>query len=231
MVFEIIQSGNALPFFYKLDPTATFESGQIGQLKLIGNDIVVGLSDGTAPLGIIDDVRTTAFSQPVADEVVIIQGIDITTDGYNTYNGRDSIGPLDNSPVIGSSFTSDYPDVSLITTNGNLILPAGAELNYDADGDGIKESVRMTVSYVYHVADLPGGDTTLGSGKVTIWFQRGIFATDQYDTTAKYPLNAVLFVNSEGKLTTSQTTPEHPGVAMVTGPPGATINTLEFLWL
>jgi hypothetical protein len=34
----------------------------IGQLGVIGNNIVCGVSDGTAPLGIIDDIKVRAFT-------------------------------------------------------------------------------------------------------------------------------------------------------------------------
>lgn len=54
-MLRLIQVGASLPFSYPVDPTSTFQSGQIAQLKLIGNEIVCGVSDGTAPLGIIDD--------------------------------------------------------------------------------------------------------------------------------------------------------------------------------
>ena len=103
-----IQVGNNLPFSYPVDPTSVFQPGQIGQLKLIGNDIVVGLSDGTAPLGIIDDTRSTAFSQPVIDEIVIIPGMEIYNDGYNFFNGKDSPQVLKNAGLIQSSFVADY---------------------------------------------------------------------------------------------------------------------------
>ena len=65
------------------------------------------------------------------------------------------------------------------------------------------------------------------SGRITIWFTRGIFATDQYDTTVAYPLNATLFCGIDGKLTTNS---NGPGIAMVTGPPSVMLNSLEFLW-
>ena len=87
-MLKIIQAGNALPFSYPADITSTFQPGQIGQLKLIGQDIVLGLSDGTAPFGIIDDIRTNAFNATVVDEVVIINGADIYTDGYNFNNPK-----------------------------------------------------------------------------------------------------------------------------------------------
>jgi hypothetical protein len=231
-MLKIIQSGNALPFSYPVDITSIFQPGQIGQLKLIGQDIVVGLSDGTAPLGLIDDTRSNAFTQSVVDEVIIIAGVDITTDGYgNFFTGSDAKQELNNAGLLQNSFVSDYEGLELNIVNGILTLPEDSQLNFDADGDGLEDSVKTIVSYVYQVPNLPGDDTTMGSNRMTVWFQRGIFATDQFDTTQRYPLNATLFVNEEGKLTTRQATPDHPGVAMVTGPPSALVGTLEFMWL
>lgn len=227
----MIQVGNSLPFSYPVDPTSTFQPGNIGQLKLIGNDIVVGLSDGLAPLGIIDDIRATAFTQTVIDEIIIILGLNVFTDGYNFFNGSDSKQELGNPSIIQSSFISDYEGLVLNKRNGIITLPANSILNWDANGDGKNDSVKAICNYVYQVPNLPGDDTTLGSNRVTIWFQRGIFATDQFDSLARYPLGAVLFVNAEGKLTTRQVTTNHPGIAMVTGPPSAINGTLEFLWM
>lgn len=230
-MLRIIQAGNSLPFSYPVDPTSTFLPGQIGQLKLIGNDIVVGLSDGLAPLGIIDDIRATAFTQTVVDEVIIIPGVAVYTDGYSFFNGSDSKQELENASIVQSSFISDYEGLILNKRNGIITLPAHSRLNWDANGDGKFDSVKTICNYVYQVPNLPGDDTTLGSNRVTIWFQRGIFSTDQFDSLARYPLGSVLFVNAEGKLTTKQPTVNHPGIAMVTGPPSAINGTLEFIWM
>lgn len=233
-MLRLIQTGNALPFSYPVDPSASFMPGMIGQLKLVGQDIVLGLSDGTAPLGIIDDVRTNAFTQPVVDEIVLIRAPDpslIYTDGYNFFNSIDFSAPLDNGGIIQSSFVADYDGLVLNPVNGILTLPADSRLNFDSTGDGKNDCVKTIVNYVYQVPSLPGDDSTIGSSRVTFWFQRGIFATDQYDTLQRYPLSATLFVNAEGKLTTKQITETHPGVAICTGPPSAIVNTLEFMWL
>jgi hypothetical protein len=230
-MLKIIQAGNALPFSYPVDISSTFQPGQIAQLKLIGQDIVAGLSDGTAPLGIIDDIRTNAFTATIVDEIVIIAGYDIVLDGYNYINGADSKQELNNAGLLQSSFVADYEGLILNPVNGILTLPAGSLLNYDNDGDNHNDSVRTIVNYVYQVPSLPGDDTTIGSNRMTVWFQRGIFATDQFDPLQRYPLNATLFVSAEGKLTTRQSTAEHPGVAIVTGPPSAIEGSLEFLWL
>lgn len=233
-MLRLIQTGNALPFSYPVDPSASFQPGMIGQLKLVGQDIVLGLSDGTAPLGVIDDVRTNAFTVPAVDEIVLISAPDsslIYTDGYNFFNSVDWTKNLANGGLIQSSFVADYEGLVLNSTNGLVTLPADSRLNYDSTGNGKYDSVRTVVNYVYQVPSLPGDDSTIGSNRVTIWFQRGIFATDQYDTRHRYPVNATLFVNESGQLTTSQLTEAHPGIAMVCGPPSALVNTLEFLWL
>jgi hypothetical protein len=226
-----IQIGNALPVSYPVDISSSFQPGQIGQMKLVGQDIVVGLSDGTAPLGIIDDIRTRAFTQTIYNEIVIIRGVDIQSDGYNFYTGKDAKQELNNAGLLAASFVADYEGLRLNPINGIVILPAGSKLNWDEDSDGHNDSVKTIVNYVYTVPDLPGDDTTIGSNRITIWFQRGIFATDQFDPLQRYPLNATLFVNEEGKLTTRQVTENHPGIAMVVGPPSALDGTLEFMWL
>ena len=119
----------------------------------------------------------------------------------------------------------------LNNVNGIVTVPAGTELNYDSDDDGANDSFRLVTNYIYRVAGRPGDDTTVGTGRITIHYQRGIYATDQFDTTQVYPLNATLYVGLDGKLTSSQPTDDHPGVALCTGPPSATIGTLEFMLL
>jgi len=230
-MLKIIQSGNGLPISYPVDISSTFQPGQIGQMKLIGQDIVVGLSDGKAPIGIIDDIRTHSFTQTIYNEIVIIRGVDIQTDGYNFYTGEDAKQELNNAGLMPSSFIADYEGLILNPINGIVTLPAGSKLNWDENSDGQYDSVKTIINYVYQVPNLPGDDTTIGSNRVTIWFQRGIFSTDQFDPLQRYPLNATLFVNEEGKLTTRQLTENHPGIAMVVGPPSALDGSIEFLWL
>jgi hypothetical protein len=80
-MLRLIQIGNALPVSYPVDPTATFQAGQVAQLKVLGNEVVCGVSDGTAPFGVIDDINTNAFTKPVVDEVVDIPAVGVN-DGY-----------------------------------------------------------------------------------------------------------------------------------------------------
>lgn len=229
-MLKVIHTAITLPISIPMDPTAEFEPGMIGQLKIIGNDIVCGVSDGTAPFGIIDDARTNAFKKSQIDEVIEIDISATETDeNGNLVNISEAIGFLEFSNIVNGSFTSTI-SVILNAVNGAVIVPAGTPLNFDFDGDGVYDGFRIIASYVYEVPNKPGDDTTLGSGRITIHYARGFYATDQFDTLQPYPLNATLYVGLEGKFTTRQPTSSHPGIAMVTGPPGATNGTLELLW-
>lgn len=230
-MLRLVQIGNSLPLSFPVDPTCTFQPGQIAQLKVMGNEIICGVSDGTAPLGIIDDINTSAFTAPSNDEIVDISVISMG-DGYGHYvSVAETMQLLRFSSVVRSSFVSDTEDIILYDVNGAIAAPAGTTVNYDKDGDGIPDTIRVVVSYAYRIPNVPGDNTTIGSGRMTVWFNRGIYETDQYDTRQRYIVNATLFVNETGLLTTKQLTPSHPGIAMVTGPPSGLNNTLEFMWL
>lgn len=230
-MLRIIHTGNALPISYPVDPTAEFEPGMIAQLNLLGNDILTGVSDGTAPIGIIDDIRTNAFTKTQYNEVVEIPAGTTEIDMNNLrVNSEDVTGYLEFPYILEDSFTSTL-EVVLNSVNGVIVVPAGTEVNFDSDGDGINDTFKIVVNYAYRVATKPGDDSTVGSGRITVHYARGFYATDQFDTTQNYPLNATLYVGLDGKLTTKQPTANHPGVAVVSGPPSAANGTLEFLWL
>jgi len=231
-MLRIIQTGNSLPFSFPVETSAEFQPGQTAQLTVMGNNVVCGVSDGIAPIGIIDDVKTNAFTTSAVDEVVIAGPIVGVTGPNNTLvTPQDVKAELENPNITMSSFVSDPVDVELIPRNGVVVFLAGTELNFDADGDGIPDSIRTVVNYTYQVPNVPGDDSTFASGRVTVWFQRIIAQTDQYETQQRYPINANLFVNDEGRLTTRKPSDSHPGVAIVSGSPTSTHRLLEFIWL
>ena len=229
-MLKLVQVGNALPISYPVDPSAEFEPGMVASLMLRGNNIVCGVSDGRTPFGIIDDFKTRAFTAPSIDEVVIEPAPAVDQNGV-LVTPVDVKSELRNPNIIPSSFITSPVDVSLIARNGVVIFPAGTALNFDADGDGIPDSIRTVVSYTYQIPNVSGDDSTAGSGRVTVWFQRGVYQTDMYETSQRYALNSILFVSENGRFTTSQPTDDYPGVAIVTGPPTGIYGTLELLWL
>lgn len=227
----VIHLENQNPISITVDMSAEFEPGMIGQLKILGNDIVCGVSDGTAPIGIIDDARTNAFTKAQSNEVVTVpvNATEIDSNGY-LVSSTDVIGFLENPSIIERSFTSTV-ECELNSINGAIVIPSGTHLNYDDDEDGTYDSIRTITNYNYRINTKPGDDTTVASGRLSIYYSRGWYATDQFDTTQIYPLNATLYVGLDGKLSTKQATSKHPGVAIVTGPPSSMNGTLEFLWL
>jgi hypothetical protein len=230
-VLRVVQSGTGRPISFPVDPNATFQPGMIAQVKVIGNDVVMGVSDGIAPIGIIDDVKDTAFTKPAIDEVVIIEAAVVNVDGYGNFTlGADASQTLQSANIVETSFTSDVPGILLNSTNGVVVARAGQALNYTTADSTTPNAIRAVVRYSYFVPNMAGEDTTLGSGRLTLWFTRGIFQTDQYEMTPFAP-NANLYVSSEGKLTTEQTLPNQPVIGMVIVPPAAHNTQLEFLWV
>lgn len=228
-MLRCLQSGTGRPISYPVDPNATFQPGMIAQIKVLGNDIVAGVSDGIAPFAIIDDVRDTAFVRPAIDEVVIIEAGAVEYDGYFYRASVESKQELDNPHIVASSFVSDVSGLKLNAINGVLVAPAGTKLNYTTPDSEFPNAIKAIVRYSYNVPNMPGEDTTGGSGRVTLWFTRGIFETDQYEMVP-YAATANLYVSANGKLTTVNSIPNQPVVGMVIVPPTAHNSGLEFLW-
>lgn len=229
-MLRITQVGNTLPFSFPVDPNAEFQPGQIAQLNVMGNQVVCGTSDGTVPIGIIDDIKTNAFTSTSVNEVIIVPAAGVMQGGV-LVTPVDIKQELANPNILPSSFVSNPVDLQLIPRNGCVVFLAGTPLNFSIAGSGQPDAIRTVVSYTYQRPNIPGDDSTLASGRVTVWFSRIIAQTDQYDTTARYPINATLFVNQMGQLTTKQITTDYPGVAIVTGPPTSITGSLEFMWL
>lgn len=229
-MLRVIQVGTSRPVSFPVDPNSTFEPGMICQLKLLNNDVVAGVSDGTAPLGIIDDIKTIAFTASQRDEIVIIRAPSNEFDGYSSFvSTAEFLKELDNANIVPNSFRADYPGLQLNSVNGTLRAPEGTVLNYTTDGSITPNAILARVSYNYYIPNIPGEDSTVGSGKLTYWFTRGVFETDQYEQVL-FALNAPLFVSSAGKLTAEQTDSRQPAVAMCTIPPTSHNPRLQFLW-
>jgi hypothetical protein len=168
-MFRIVYSGGAMPASFPLDPSAQFQAGAIGELAVIGNQVLCTVSNGTAPLGIIDDYRTRAFTNISWNEEVIapVTGVLNSSTGQLVTPVELQV-PLKHPYIVSSSFTSTV-NCSLNSTNGIVAFIAGTPLNIDLDGDGTPDAIRAIVNYTYQVNNIPGDDSTSGSGRVTIW--------------------------------------------------------------
>lgn len=223
--------GNNLPASFIRDPSAEFLPGMLAQLTVSSNTVMATVSDGTAPLGIIDDIRTRAFAAPAWNEVITVPVPNPVLNGNNQLVTPVNIQTtLAHAYIDSLSFLSSV-DVALIPTNGVITFLAGTPLNYDAIGSGTPNAIRTICNYTYQVPNIPGDDSTLGSGRITVWFSRMFFQTDQFETNQVYPVNANLFCNEHGLFTTRKPTPISPSIAILTAPPQPQNPMIEALLL
>lgn len=228
-MLRLVQVGNALPTSCIIDPSAEFQPGMIAELTVISNQVMATVSNGTAPLGLIDDIKTKAFSNVSWNEVIIVPAVGVPGPGGSLITPVEIKAELKRPNIIPSSFNSTV-DVVLNPINGIITFPVGTILNFDATGAGTANAIRAIVNYTYYVANIPGDDSTTGSGRVTIWYSRMFAQTDMYETNQQYPVRANLYVSELGFLTTRKPSSIHPAVAMVTAPPTPMSPFIEFLW-
>lgn len=233
-MFKPIWYSKALPANFICDPSVEFQPGMVAQLTVIGNTVMATVSDGTAPIGIIDESRTKAFTAISWNEQIIlpIPAVSTTTNSSGQPILATSVSTtLKNANIIKSSFISTTACI-LNDVNGVVEFIAGTVLNYDLDGDGDNDAIKSIVNYTYYIPNMPGEDSTIGSGKMTVWIDRMIMQTDQYETNQSYPVNAPLYCSEKGLFTTRKPSPTHISIAMVTSPPNGFGNSaLELLWL
>lgn len=228
-MLRLVQVGNTLPASFICDPSAEFQPGQIAELTVIGNQVMATVSNGTAPIGVIDDIKTKAFTNVSWNEVVIVPAVGVPGPGGSLVTPIDIKAELRKPNVIPSSFNSTV-NVVLNPVNGVVTFLAGTQLNFDLTGAGSPNAIRTIANYTYQVANIPGDDSTQGSGRMTVWFNRMFFQTDQYETNQQYPVRANLYVSETGYLTTRRPSGIHPAVAMVTAPPTPMNPMIEVLW-
>jgi hypothetical protein len=228
-MLRLVHYGNALPASFIVDPSAEFQPGMVGELVVIGNQVMITVSNGTAPLGIIDDIKTRAFTNISWNEEVIVPAVGVLGPGGQLVTPIDIKAELRKANIIKSSFTSTVK-VSLNPVNGVIAFLAGTPLNIDILGTGQPSGIKTVVNYTYQVPNIPGDDSTQGSGRVTVWYNRMFFQTDQYETNQQYPVRANLFVSEYGLFTTRRPSNIHPAIGMVTAPPTTMSPYLEVLF-
>lgn len=229
-MLRLLSVGNSLPASFICDPSAEFQPGMICELTVIGNQVMGTVSNGTAPIGIIDEIRTKAFTNVSWNEVIIVPAVGVAGPNNTIITPIDVKAELKRPNIVKSSFTSTV-NVVLNPVNGIITFVAGTPLNFDLLGTGVPNALRTIVNYTYFVANIPGDDSTSGSGRITVWFQRMFFQTDQFETNQQYPVRANLFCSETGFLTTRKPSSIHPAIALVTAPPTPLHGFLEAMWL
>lgn len=230
MSMRLVWYAKSVPASFPCDPSVEFQPGMLAQLTTVGNQIMATVSNGMAPFGIIDEIRTKSFTAVAWNEDIILPVTGVPNTSGQLVIAEDKMAMLKNSNIVKSSFISTTKCL-LNEVNGVITFLAGTPLNFDIDGDGNMDAIRAIVNYTYHIPNMPGDDSVAGSGRMTVWYERMIFQTDQFETNQAYPLNAPLFCSEKGMFTTRKPSPNHPAIGMVTAPPsGIGASMLEVLW-
>jgi hypothetical protein len=212
-MLRLIDTLGSLPASFKVDLHSEFQPGMLAQ---INEDGTCGVSNGIAPIGIIDDVRTRTFRSVSWDEVHLVVIDAQRTEDDQLLTVKDTIATLDHTHIDPDSFASSVY-VVLNAVNGTITIPAGTKLNFDMFGTATPNGVKLTVSYTYQVPNLAPDDSTLGSNRMTVWTQGVVFQTDQFETTTTYEIGAKLYCSEHGIFTTRVPSPEHPCIGIVSG--------------
>jgi len=229
-MLRLVQVGNNLPASFICDPSAEFQPGMIAELTVIGNQVMATVSNGTCPIGVIDEIKTRAFTNVSWNEVIIVPATGVPGPGGKIVSVVDIMKELRKPNLIASSFNSTV-SVVLNPVNGIITFLAGTELNFDLTGSGTPNAIRTIVNYTYYIANIPGEDSTQGSGRMTVWFDRMFFQTNMFETNQSYPVRGNLYVSEVGLLTTRRPSAIHPCVAIITAPPSPLNSFIEALWL
>ncbi len=170
---------------FLVSPTLVAEAGMLGTIVGTTTGSPTGLpqvvlSTGTdLAIGVIDENKTTQFLATVQNEFVN------TTGGGLTVN-------LNNANLVPGTFATGTAQAYLTSTANGTVTGTSAG----------------TVSYSYVIPGKAGDDTTLASGKCTLWLQEGEYATDVYEVSTAtsglqaYTVGAPLYASANSKLTT-----------------------------
>lgn len=231
-MLRIIETFNNLPQGYHVDPDANFEPGQIGSLRVRNGNVVVGVSDGLHPEGIIDDIKTEKYRAVRWQEEIVAKVEEFNMKDSYFITAKDIKCQLKEPHVIVKSFISTI-SVTLVPMNGVVIIPAGTLCNYRSPhnldlSSEYSNAIRFSCNYAYNI---PANydDSTVMSGRVTIWNKMMIAETNMFDTTAKYNKYSSLYAVN-GLLTTNKFSYECKCIGFVLEEPKNTNPMIRFMF-
>ncbi len=210
--------------FYKVDPSSEWEEGQVATLVQIGGDVLAKkyeAGSGEVPLGIFWFPKTTTLTRVDIESVTLIGTTPVNLRHANLVSGSERVTNLTGTTVYTAG--TDY-DINY--TNGTI-----ARIATGGIGDGETVIVRYRFNILAKdLARMPQRfervpDATIGSGTITIAKGPAEIYTDQYDTSKGYTVNALLYANSEGKITSQA---GGPVIGKVIDPPSIGFPLLGF---
>lgn len=201
--------------FYKVEPNSTWEEGQVATLVQSGAEILVKKYEalsGEKPLGIFWFPKTTSLTRVNSEAVTLIGTTAVNLQKANLVSGSVRV-----TDVLGTTVYTEGTDYTINYTNGTITRVGTG---------GIADGQTVIVRYRYNIlaseqAQMPQRfervpDATLGSGSITVAQGPAEIYIDQYDTSVGYTVNASLYANANGQVTS---TAAGPVIGKVIAPP------------
>ena len=222
-MLKIEESFNYFPHNYKVDPKAIFQPGQIGSIKILNGECVIGICDGLNPEGIIDDLNSNKIRTVSIDERLCCDSdiIDI-----NKCTTKDISIELKYKNIIEKSFISTIP-LKVNYKDGVAIVPKGTMV-YD-DIYGYKSCLISTINYAAYIIVDRIDSTTNTSKRVFLWNRMFIGSTDMFDTSVPYIKYDCLYCIN-GLFTTKTINIYHKRIGFVLEEPTAKNPVLRFFY-
>ena len=194
-------SGLTNPGYRAVNSSAEFIAGMAATLDSSG-ELIVANNTTTKVIGLFYNHKTTSFYRPVIDEKVTFgTSPNSATVGYLKHanlKGAAGTNVVVRSAINGGGTVYDYAasgnDYRVSYTNGTITTSTGSSI-------GSTDTVY--VSYMYEDPNLVGIDQTLGAGLCATLEDSGEIATLAYDAKYAYAVNADVYINSAGYLTSA----------------------------
>lgn len=172
------------PLSLAVSSTITFRPGMVGQLDATSTVI---LTDGTYPIGLLDDNKLATYHKKVVNESVVLTGVVAS----NLMHSALTAGAFKVTNVAGTVTYANLADYTVNIVNGTIQRTA---LSTIASGQTVLVSYEYQLPSAESLSSQPSGfDDTAGSGKVAVWNAPGIYLTTEYDITLNYAVNECLY--------------------------------------
>lgn len=201
---RILNNGAEVTGYRSVDPNTEFLPGMVATLKSENGKVVATTHDGTAKslAGLFYNSKTTSFYKATSEDFEAgTAPFSVTLDNPNVRDVR----------IVNSAGVAYDGTFTVNAANGIISVTV--------DGTTITTGQVGTVYYSYKDMSVAGFDQTLASGKVAIIESDCEVALEVYDTSQAYAVNAPVYVNANGLITTVAGT--SPKVGFVTKPPTA----------
>ncbi len=232
-MLHLIETFNNLPSNIKVNSDTLFQPGHVVALKMKKGEAVIDICDGLHPFGIVDDIKCSHARCPSWEEHVIdlktLNIKDINYENKTVVLKQEEKIKLNHENIIQNSFISNIScQLSPKIGEFKLFKDTGYKFSeiFCDKFDETKLSIIFSCKYAYNIPLLD--DSTLSSGRATVWTKNMIAETDIYDITVEYHNYGILY-SSQGLLTSKRADCQCKPIGVILRAPKVDNPMLKFL--